>query len=45
MTEEEANMALGCNFKFSLTTSTINNITLDHHNLNSILISLSSVLK
>ena len=45
MTVEEANMALGCSFRPSLTTFIINNTILDHHNLNNILITLSSILR
>ena len=43
MTVEEANMALGCSFKLSLTTFIINNTILDHHNLNNIPINPSSI--
>ena len=43
MTVEEANMALGCSFRPSLTTFIINITILDHHNLSNILINPSSI--
>ena len=45
MMVEEANMALGCSFRPSQITFIINNTILDHHNLNNILITPSSILR